>query len=151
MKTPVLVRQFGGCPICGDVTKARITASGTWNQHKPGFAYDDGVRYGNKAAQPNCPASGKTRESVDDLLRTFASWGDPAASDQDTVADSRFHRRTRIEDAGDSIVLENTVLLGAFDEMAIAVRIRPEDTLRLINELTLIAQARGLIPEGDGR
>jgi len=147
MKTSVLARQFGGCPICGDVSRARMTASGTWNQHKPGSGYNDGVRYGTKSAQPNCPASGKTREGVDELLRTFASWGDPAASDQDTVADSRFHRRTRLEDAGDSIVLENTVLLGAFDQMSIAVRIQPEDTLRLISELTLIAVARGLMPD----
>lgn len=147
MKTPVLARQPSGCPVCGDTNKARITASGTWSQHKPGPGYDDGVRYGTVSAQPNCPASGKTRESVDDLLRTFGSWGDPQAADGDVVPDSKFHRRTQIQDAGDSIVLENTVLLGAFDQMDIAVRIRPEDTVRLIAELTAIAVAREILPD----
>jgi hypothetical protein len=151
VKPPVLTRQTSGCPVCGDIDKARITASGTWNQHKPGSGYNDGVRYGTVSAQPNCPASGKTREGVDDLLRTFGSWGDAQPTDSDTVSGRRFHRRTRIQDIGDSIELENTVLLGNDDEMSIAVRIRPEDTPRLIAELTLIAQARGLIPESEIR
>lgn len=144
MKPPVLARQPEGCPVCGDTGKARITASGTWNQHKPGPGYDDGVRYGTVGAQPNCPASRKTREDVDDLLRTFSSWGDSVPTASGSIPGTQFSRRTRIQDIGDSIVLENRVRLGDFDEMDIAVRIRPEDTVRLIAELTLIAQARGL-------
>jgi hypothetical protein len=151
MKTPVLARQPQGCPVCGDTGKARITASGTWSQHKPGPGYDNGVRYGTVSAQPNCPASGKTREGVDDLLRTFGSWGDAQASSRDTVADGRFHRRTLLRDVGDSVELVNTVLLGNDDEMSIGVRIRPEDTVRLIAELTTIAVARGLISESEVR
>jgi hypothetical protein len=138
VKPPVLARQPEGCPVCGDTGKARITASGWWSKHKPGPGYSDGVRYGTVSAQPNCPASMKTSEEVHDLLRTFHSWADPAPGGD------HFHRKTLIEDQGDSIVLANQLELGSYDEMDIAVRIRPEDTPRLIAELTLIAQARGL-------
>lgn len=149
MNRPVLARQPEGCPVCGDTDKAKLTASGWWNKHRPGAGYDDGVRYGTVSAQPYCPASQKTPGEVHDLLCTFGSWGDPETDARDTPGVGRFHRRTLVQDLGDSVELVNTLLLGNDDEMSIGVRVRPEDTVRLIAELTAIAVARGLVPDPD--
>ena len=135
-----LRRQPEGCPICGS-PKAKFGASRKWNQHKIGPGYRNGVQYGTEAAKPNCPASGRDRYGVDDLLRTFLSWDNPDGADSKDL----FRRSMWIADNGDSIILYSSLQAGDHTPMSIPVHIHPDDTLRLIDELTAIAQKRGLI------
>lgn len=135
-----LRRQPEGCPVCGS-PKAKLGVSHKWNQHKIGPAFDDGIRYGSEGSKPYCPASGRDRYGIDDLLRTFEAWDNPTGTDR-----KRLYRQTAtLVDNGDSVILSNALQTGDADPLVISVHIHPDDTLRLIDELTAIAKKRGLI------
>jgi hypothetical protein len=138
MKTPVLVRQPQGCPVCGSL-KATYGVSRHWSRHKIGPGYGNGVNYGNEAAKPHCPASGKSRSEVDDLFRTFEDAANEGLKD--------FGRYAYVQDNGDSVILRNELGLAGEHSITIDVIVRPEDTLRLVTELTAIAATRGLVPD----
>jgi hypothetical protein len=143
MKTPVLARQPSGCPVCGSA-KAALTAAGRWNRHQPGPGYDDGVKYGTVAATPPCPASALSTGEVEQMLRTFESWSNPGPG----LRDGRYHQQLELTDVGDSVSLDTELRLGVNQPVTkLEVRIRPEDTPRLLAELTAIAVARGLVPD----
>lgn len=113
------------CPLCAADT--RFTTRNVYAVHSPP----------SSPAQQVCDASGKTRAEVIALLRTFRNWDDPEGVV--TTLD--------VIDQGDSISLDSAILLagsGGERIAAVPVRIRPEDTRRLITQLTQIADDRGL-------
>lgn len=138
MKHPVLTRHAVGCPVCGS-DKARMTASRRWSKHKPADGYSDGVRYGTVGATPDCPASGKSRGEIDELFRTFECWGNDRARG--------YGRYATLRDNGDSVIVGAEVGFGGENSIELDAIIRPEDTRRLLAELTAIAVKNGLVPD----
>ncbi len=82
-----------------------------------------------------CPGSGLDRHAMLRAMRKFDS--------RDNT--TQVQRTTEVEDNAESIILTSTLRIDGHVASEIVTDVAPQDTLRLIKQLTSIAQARGLI------
>lgn len=125
MSTPRKPKRIR-CPVCEELQQVRT----------------DRCLYLHPGVDGPCPGGGRYYDSAVEMARTFASCDNPPG----------VRRAMQVIDNGDTVIVQSAVdvAVGRREQQdrvsAISVRINPTDIPRLLDQLTWIAEERGLTP-----